>query len=321
MLRGGCMYVCMYVCNICMYGRPQNKPAAGSTLTFLHALVSSLTSSLFSHALLIQNCHTIYSTTTGRRRIFCLFFSSPLSLSALTRPSFFFLSRVSWPSSNFKAAASLTSFSTCSTSRARPRKLLALSLGLATHCFLQLFKSFAYRYPMAAVFVPPSPQTQNMSTRRPPLANVPNATNSPARSGVLPTKRSRTASTQLDIPYGQPPPKKQVVDGVEQDARSPTRTKSTANQPGDSKLFSRRANNGQPSAFERKLHAAREKDRQTVAKPVRNEKPSAETLDTIRQWQRHYRKVFPTFVFYFDSIPEDARSKCSRQVNALGAVS
>lgn len=175
---------------------------------------------------------------------------------------------------------------------------------------------------MAAVFVPPSPQTsQNMSTRRPPLANVPNATNSPARSGVLPTKRSRTASTQLDIPYGQPPPKKQVVDGVEQDARSPTRTKSTANQPGDSRIFSRRANNGQPSAFERKLHAAREKDRQTVAKPVRNEKPSAETLDTIRQWQRHYRKVFPTFVFYFDSIPEDARSKCSRQVNALGAVS
>lgn len=185
--------------------------------------------------------------------------------------------------------------------------------------------SLAYRYPpMAAVSIPPSPQTTlNMSTRRPPLANVPNATNSPLRmGGTVPAKRSRTASTQLEIPYGQPPPKKQVIDGVEQDVRSPTRARSTAHQqPGDSRIFSRRSNNAQPSAFERKLYAAREKDRQTATKPVRNEKPSAETLDTIRQWQRHYRKAFPTFVFYFDSIPEDVRGRCSRQVNALGAVS
>ncbi|ODM17330.1 hypothetical protein SI65_07005 [Aspergillus cristatus] len=160
-----------------------------------------------------------------------------------------------------------------------------------------------------------------MSTRRPPLANVPNATNSPLRmGGTVPAKRSRTASTQLEIPYGQPPPKKQVIDGVEQDVRSPSRARSTAHQqPGDSRIFSRRSNNAQPSAFERKLYAAREKDRQTATKPVRNEKPSAETLDTIRQWQRHYRKAFPTFVFYFDSIPEDVRGRCSRQVNALGA--
>jgi hypothetical protein len=44
-------------------------------------------------------------------------------------------------------------------------------------------------------------------------------------------------------------------------------------------------------------------------------------MDSIRQWQRHYRKAFPQFVFYFDSIPEDMRRKCSRQVMALGAVS
>lgn len=177
---------------------------------------------------------------------------------------------------------------------------------------------------MAAVSIPPSPQTSlNMSTRRPPLANVPNATNSPLRmGGTVPAKRSRTASTQLEIPYGQPPPKKQIIDGVEQDVRSPSRARSTAHhQPGDSKIFARRSNNAQPSAFERKLYAAREKERQTAGKPVRNEKPSAETLDTIRQWQRHYRKAFPTFVFYFDSIPEDVRGRCSRQVNALGAVS
>lgn len=172
---------------------------------------------------------------------------------------------------------------------------------------------------MAAVFVFPSPQTSlNMSTRR-PLANVPNATNSPHRAGLVPAKRAR--SGQLEIPYGQPPPKKQVMDTVEQDARSPTRSKSTAYHGTESKLFSRRSNNAVPSAFEKKLVAAREKDRQTQVKGAKGEKPSTDTLDTIRQWQRHYRKAFPQFVFYFDSIPEDSRRKFSRQVVALGAVS
>lgn len=168
---------------------------------------------------------------------------------------------------------------------------------------------------MAAVFVPPSPQTSlNMSTRR-PLANVPNATNSPHRAGLVPAKRAR--SGQIEIPYGQPPPKKQVMDTVEQDTRSPTRSRST----GESKLFSRRSNNAIPSAFEKKLVAAREKERQPQVKGTKSEKPSTDTLDTIRQWQRHYRKAFPQFVFYFDSIPEDVRRKFSRQVVALGAVS
>ncbi|KAJ5190925.1 uncharacterized protein N7498_009910 [Penicillium cinerascens] len=170
---------------------------------------------------------------------------------------------------------------------------------------------------MAAVFIPPSPQTSlNMSTRR-PLANVPNATNSPHRAGLLSAKRAR--SGQLEIPYGQPPPKKQVMDAAEQDARSPSRNRSTAYHSAESKLFSRRSNNPNPSAFEKKLVAAREKDRPSQLKTARGEKPSTDTMDTIRQWQRHYRKAFPQFVFYFDSIPEDVRRKFSRQVVALGA--
>ncbi|PLB55308.1 DBF zinc finger domain protein [Aspergillus steynii IBT 23096] len=173
---------------------------------------------------------------------------------------------------------------------------------------------------MAAVFIPPSPQASfNMSTRR-PLANVPNATNSPHRVGLVPAKRPRPGNGPVEIPYGQPPPKKQVVDGPDVDGRSPTRSRSSAYQNTDSKqLFTRRTNHGQPSAFERKLVAARDKERQPQSRAQRHEKPSAETIDTIRQWQRHYRKAFPQFVFYFDSIPEDLRSKCSRQVIALGA--
>ncbi|EAW06626.1 protein serine/threonine kinase activating protein nimO [Aspergillus clavatus NRRL 1] len=170
---------------------------------------------------------------------------------------------------------------------------------------------------MAAVFVPPSPRISlNMSTRR-PLANVPNATNSPHRAGLVPAKRPRTTNAPIDIPYGQPPLKKQVIDGLEQEARTPPRVKSSTIT--DSKLFTRRSNNAQPSAFERKLVAARDKERQTQLKGTRQEKPSAESIESIRQWQRHYRKAFPSFVFYFDAIPEDVRAKCSRQVIALGA--
>ncbi|KAE8356425.1 Dfp1/Him1, central region-domain-containing protein [Aspergillus coremiiformis] len=157
-----------------------------------------------------------------------------------------------------------------------------------------------------------------MSTRR-PLANVPNATNSPHRAGLVPAKRPRTTNAQVDIPYGQPPPKKQVLDGGEGGTRSPTQTRPSAFQNPDSRLFARRANNTQPSAFERKLVAVRDKERQTQIKGTRHEKPSAEAIDSIRQWQKHYRKAFPQFVFYFDSIPEDLHSKCSRQVLALGA--
>lgn len=176
---------------------------------------------------------------------------------------------------------------------------------------------------MAAVFVPPSPQTAfAMSTRRPPLASVPNATNSPHRASNTASKRPRTGS-QLDLAYGQPPPKKQVVDHQDEAVtRSPTKSRTTIpSQTAEAKVFSRRSNNSQPTAFEKKLVAARDKERQTQSKGSRYEKASAETLDTIRQWQKHYRKAFPGFVFYFDSVPADVRSRCVREVLALGAVS
>jgi hypothetical protein len=111
------------------------------------------------------------------------------------------------------------------------------------------------------------------------------------------------------------------MEAAENGARSPTQNRSSVVQGTDSKLFARRPNNANPSAFEKKLVAARDKERQPQVKSVKGEKQSADTLDTIRQWQRHYRKAFPQFVFYFDSIPDDVRRKFSRQVIALGAVS
>jgi regulatory subunit for Cdc7p protein kinase len=76
--------------------------------------------------------------------------------------------------------------------------------------------------------------------------------------------------------------------------------------------------------FEKKLMAVREQKDSGAAQASRNsryDRASAEKLDNIRQWQRHYRKAFPSFVFYFDSLPADVRNRSLREVLALGAVS
>ncbi|KAI9818831.1 MAG: hypothetical protein M1827_007652 [Pycnora praestabilis] len=161
-----------------------------------------------------------------------------------------------------------------------------------------------------------------MSNRRVPLANVPNATNSPYRAvAAAAAKRARShSSVQREIPYGQPPPaKKQILEVDQVNLHTPPRQQSV--QHAEGRVFARRTTNTQPTAFERRLVAAR--DRQTqqevVSSTARNEKILNENLDTIRQWQKHYRKVFPEYVFYFESISEDIRLKCSKQVTTLGA--
>ncbi|KAF2116157.1 Dfp1/Him1, central region-domain-containing protein [Lophiotrema nucula] len=143
-----------------------------------------------------------------------------------------------------------------------------------------------------------------MNSRRVPLANLQNATNSPLRAQTAGAKRSRShASEQRDMPYGQPPPKKQMI--AVDDAES-------------TRFGLSRKSGAPPNAFQRKLEAVRE----VKAVPKQADKTQRtvnENLETIRQWQRHYRKMFPTFVFYFESISEDVRSKVSRQAQTLGA--
>lgn len=178
---------------------------------------------------------------------------------------------------------------------------------------------------MAAIFVPPSPQTSfAMSSRRPPLANVPNAANSPHHGGsnAAGVKRANSVSHLVSV-FSQPPPKKRMMEKDDAASRSPTKTRTTiSGNTAESKVFSRRAPLTQATAFEKKLIASRERDyRQPQPRGSKYEKTSAETMDNIRQWQRHYRKAFPGFVFYFDSIPTDVRSRSLREVLALGAVS
>ena len=173
---------------------------------------------------------------------------------------------------------------------------------------------------MAAVSLSPAPlKLGNMGSRRVPLSNVPNAANSPFRAvAAAASKRSRDqVQAQEDLSYDyQPHPKRQVLEGGRTSLRISPRQQ--ALQSTEGRVFNRRTANAQPTAFERKLLAARG---ETSHKRVeRQEKASHEALDTVRQWQKHYKKSFPGFVFYFESVPEDVRVRCSRWVRSLGAV-
>ncbi|KAI9877180.1 MAG: hypothetical protein M1830_004615 [Pleopsidium flavum] len=158
-----------------------------------------------------------------------------------------------------------------------------------------------------------------MSSRRIPLAHVPNAANSPFRAvAAAASKRSRShSSVQRELPYGQPPPaKKQMIDRDETSLRTPPQRPPI--QESEGRVFTRRTAGAQPTAFERRLVAARDRQAQQQ-KAARQEKSVIENLEHIRQWQKHYRKVFPHFVFYFESIPEDVRKKLAKQIAGLGA--
>jgi regulatory subunit for Cdc7p protein kinase len=156
---------------------------------------------------------------------------------------------------------------------------------------------------MAAVAVPPSPQfAAAMTTRRVPLASIQNATNSPLRATAIGGKRQRShASEQRDVTYGQPPAKKQIIEVDDAEARRHGLV---------------RRSGAPATALTRKLEAARENKgpRQAV------QQRTVHDIETIRQWQRHYRKLFPTFVFYFDSVSDDDHAKIMRRAQVLGSV-
>lgn len=171
-----------------------------------------------------------------------------------------------------------------------------------------------------------------MSSRRVPLGNVPNAANSPFRSVAAATsKRSREqVEAQDDLPYDlQPRAKRQALEDGRTNLRTSPRKQTL--QSAEGRIFNRRPLNAQPTPFERKLLASAKENKVTQRveqkieqrvqqKVERQGKASHEALEDIRQWQRHYKRSFPTFVFYFESLPEEVRVKCSKWIRSLGAV-
>ena len=172
---------------------------------------------------------------------------------------------------------------------------------------------------MAVVLLSPASYNLGaMSNTRAPLQSIPNAANSPFRPvAAAASKRSRLdAGLQEDANCDrQPPAKKQALEAKASEFRTPPRKQALTS--GEDRLFNRKTQNRKPTAFERKLLAAREEQQFETFK--KQEKATSE--EGIRSWQKHYRRLFPSFVFYFESIPDDVRLRCSRQIKSLGAVS
>ncbi|KAK6438778.1 Cdc7p-Dbf4p kinase complex regulatory subunit, partial [Oleoguttula sp. CCFEE 5521] len=173
----------------------------------------------------------------------------------------------------------------------------------------------------AALILSPNTQT-GMAARRQPLASVPNAVNSPFRNTQsINGKRTRAQAGHTE--HGQPPAKKQALDvrGGNEENVDPRRTVVI---PAHDKLSeqSLRRTSTAPTALDRKLAAARDRtpaptqSQHTTAKAAR---PAPDNTESIRLWQKHYKRLFPTFVFYFDNIQEDVRVKLSRLVHHLGS--
>ena len=191
----------------------------------------------------------------------------------------------------------------------------------------------------AAVLIPPSPNNHLiMSTnRRAPLTSIPHAANSPHRSlAQSGTKRPRQILQQEN----EPPLKKQLLERQASEAPGTPRRRLPPPTTAEGRVFETGGSNAPQNAFARRLAASRES--KTAVRTLRGERTGAEHTDATRtaasvrvtraekaaeenaenhrQWQKHYRKAFPTMVFYFESVPEEVRNKCSRQIATLGAV-
>ena len=167
---------------------------------------------------------------------------------------------------------------------------------------------------MAAVAISPSPHAiGSMASRRAPLSNLPNAPNSPFRGFAASSKRAHAQHDATDEPaYGQPPSKRQALEVGPSAPRTPTKKQI---QPVSCTK----------RELERRLRAARERPTTSRAARQGKEKPEAEaeawTQENLKQWQRHYRKAFPAYVFYFENVSEDSRRQFTKAISALGAVS
>nr|OQO21971.1 hypothetical protein B0A51_08523 [Rachicladosporium sp. CCFEE 5018] len=173
----------------------------------------------------------------------------------------------------------------------------------------------------AALILSPITQT-GMAARRQPLASVPNAVNSPFRNTQsINGKRTRAQAGHTE--HGHPPAKKQALDvrGGNEENVDPRRAVVI---PAHDKLSeqSLRRTSTAPTALDRKLAAARDRTpapTQSQHQTAKAARPAPDNTESIRLWQKHYKRLFPTFVFYFDNIQEDVRVKLSRLVHHLGS--
>ena len=143
-----------------------------------------------------------------------------------------------------------------------------------------------------------------MSNKRGPLSNNTNAVNSPLRAPA--PKRTR-ANTTTENDYEQPPVKKQILELKDSGPRTPTRAPIR-------KVAATKA-----IAIDRRASATKVDPAESRVAKV--EKAQEESLAGVRRWKEHYLGVFPSYVFYFESVPDNILLKYAREISLLGAVS
>jgi regulatory subunit for Cdc7p protein kinase len=171
------------------------------------------------------------------------------------------------------------------------------------------FKYSSLHDSMASVSILSPHATVNMPSHRAPLRDAPSAVlNSPMRgasTALLGAKRQRqpTASQGENSTY--------------HDSQMSKRRFVETDEPNIRLHGLPPKRSTQATSLQRRLEAAR------APAPTAHSrsKSTVEQNETIRQWQKHYRKLFPTFVFYFDNVQDDTKRKFSAQIRMLGGVS
>lgn len=172
---------------------------------------------------------------------------------------------------------------------------------------------------MATISLSPAQhQARNTPNRRVPLGINHNAVNSPLQ-GPAASKRSRDQiEAQEEFPWNsQPHAKRPALEAHFQTRRTSPRKQVL--QHAEARVFTKKSGNIEPTNFERQLLAAR--DNRPQQRMERQEKSTNQNLRSIKQWQEHYKRAFPQFVFYFEGLSEDGRIRCSKYARSLGAVS
>ncbi|OAP58268.1 hypothetical protein AYL99_07358 [Fonsecaea erecta] len=158
------------------------------------------------------------------------------------------------------------------------------------------------------------------SSRRVPLASISNATNSPHR--LLTNSSSKRPRSIANVPQqeNEPPHKRLAIDRAGREVFNPATPQKQSHPPlPEGRVFERSNAESTSTAFQRRLVAARDRERPAGLRVTKNIDALAKEDSGLKAWQRHYRKLFPSFRFYFDGFSEEVKARFLRHITALGA--
>src|SRR5690606_32808589 len=120
-------------------------------------------------------------------------------------------------------------------------------------------------------------------------------------------KRQRQdATVENDAPAMEPPMKKQAI------------TTNAAQTPVNQKIIVREKRGSVQRKVTKQKVAIGNRDAGVIRPENAHERDNREE---VLLWQKHYRKAFPTYVIFFENIPDEQGIQLYKQVKSLGSVS